>query len=205
MSSNFWDFYHRGHHFRDEISIVYMEMQRLLRQAYGDDFTELFTWDHSGSNVGYISNMLVVYVWTIFEELMRSAFVTVYGDPALKEKYIRDNNFSWGEIREWLIDEGIFTANLKGFEPLIGELNARRNCLVHNRGIVDSQYINQVVKYGGVSAFTLGKHIWTSWDYHQQLENQLIFFQMHLSSTVETCLRNSISQEDNFFGEQPRA
>jgi len=194
MNRNFWDFYHQGHHFRDEISIVYGEMQRLLRQAYGEDFAQLFTWDHSGSNVGYLSNMLVVYIWTIFEELMRNAFVTVYGDRALKEDDIRKNNSSWGKMRKWLNAKGIFTDNLKRFEPLIGELNARRNCLVHNRGIVDKQYINQVSKYGGAPAFKLGEHIWTSWDYHQQLEHQLILFQMHLSTRVEIHLRDCPGQ-----------
>ncbi len=194
MDRNFWDFYHQGHHFRDEISIVYMEMQRLLRQAYGEDFTELFTWDHSGSNVGYVSNMLVVYIWTIFEELMRNAFVTAYGDRALKEVDIRNNNSSWGKMGKWLSAKGIFTDNLRRFEPLIGELNARRNCLVHNRGIVDSQYISQTSKYGSIPAFRLGEHIWTSGNYHQQLEHQLIYFQMHLSTGVEMYLRRSSGQ-----------
>jgi hypothetical protein len=184
-------FYPSGHHFRDEVSLLYSNVERLVEQAYGDNFVYMFEWDQSGREVGYLSNMTVVYVWTLLENLMRNAYIYAFSNinECLDEDKIRKNNSGWGQMSKWLTSIGPLndklSNDLKGFEPVIGELDARRNCLVHCNGIVDQQYKQQVTKYNGKHYFKLGHAIWTDWEYHKQLKKQLISFQMLLEGRLE--------------------
>jgi hypothetical protein len=177
-------FYRQGHRFRDEIGVTYSSILRLVRQAYDENLDEWFGWDHSGGDIGYLSNMMVVYVWTLFEELMRKAFIAIHDYDPPKEDQVRKNNRGWGEMRAWLIKRGMFS-ELKDFEPFVSELGARRNCLVHQIGLVDDQYIQQASKYGGKPAFAEGERVWTDHAYHKQIEKKLIYFEMVLQSEAE--------------------
>jgi len=182
------EFDRQRHRFRGEIRIVYSQLWALVRGAYGDSFAKEFAWNRSGTGVGYLSNMAVVYVWTIFEELMRNAFIAVHGTPLLGDDDLMHKNYGWGKMTDWLSNKNMFTDNLKRFGPLVGELDARRNCLVHRNGVVDQIYIDQACRYGSEPAFRLGRRVWTSWDYHQQLETQLFHFQNSLGAEVGKCL-----------------
>jgi len=76
---------------------------------------------------------------------------------------------------------------------LFGEFCARRNCIVHNNGIVDDQYVNQVRAYGVESAFSIGDTILTEWPYHKKLEDALVDkFNLHLKTEVELFPRESV-------------
>jgi hypothetical protein len=175
--------YQQGHQFRDDISLLYSSVKGLVIQAYGDDFTIMFEWDYSGGAVGYLSNMTVVHAWTLFENLMRNAFIYSNSEQQVDESLIRKNNYGWEQMRKWLKRKNILNKGLMEYETLISELDARRNCLVHRNGVVDEQYITQATKYGGIAYFDIGKRIWTDWKYHEQISRRLISFQMLLWAT----------------------
>jgi hypothetical protein len=178
-------FYRQGHRFRNELALLYMDIRRLATLAYGDNFSDMFKWDKSGTEAGYLSNMVVVYVWTLFEEFMRDAYIFVNPSRTILEDEIRKNTQGWSKLRKWLKCKNLLNDNLATFEPLISELDARRNCLVHKNGKVDEQYIEQATKFGGKAAFKLNDCIWTDWEYHKQIEKQLISFQMFLEIALE--------------------
>jgi hypothetical protein len=172
------------HQFRDDLGHAYMCMKSIVGKAYSEDYDQWFGFDHSGWDVGHFSNMQVIHVWTLFEELMRNAFVAVHGNYSRESDDFIRKNYGWGKMREWLNDKGMFTDDLRRFQPLIGELDARRNCLVHNNGFVDNRYLVQTFEYGGETDFNLNDRIWTDWHYHQQLETQLRHFQNWMGAEV---------------------
>ncbi len=137
-----------------------------------------------------ISNMLVVYIWTLFEVYMREAFIAIHGNNPPNDAIVRSNNKGWGQMRKWLEEKKMFNEILRRFDSLIGEFCARRNCLVHNEGKVDEQYVNQVKKYGGSPTFSVGDKVHTDWKYHKALEDSLVpRFNIALEAEVELYLR----------------
>lgn len=167
-----------------------MNIRKLVR-PYGDDFATMFEWNHSGSEVGYLSNMIVVYVWSLFEEFIRDVYLFINEGQQINEQNMRKNTQGWSNIRKWLNKNKLLSDYLITFEPLIGELDARRNCLVHKNGKVDSQYINQANKYCATATFKLGDNVWTDWKYHEQLEKDLTSFQMLLTAIIESSINNN--------------
>jgi len=186
-------FYQQGHRFRNELSSLYMDIRRLATLAYGDNFAVMFEWDKSGTEAGHLSNMVIVYVWSLFEEFMRDAYIFVNPGRHITEEEIRKNTQGWSKLRKWLKSKNILNGNLASFEPLISELDARRNCLVHKNGNVDEQYIKQATQFGGIAAFNLDDRIWTDWKYHEQLEERLVSFQMFLEGALEKYVNSTLS------------
>ena len=186
-------FYWQGHRFRNELSSLYIDIRRLATLAYGDNFAVMFEWDQSGSEAGHLSNMVIVYVWSLFEEFMRDAYIFVNPGRQVTEDEIRKNTQGWSKVRKWLKSKNILNGNLASFEPLISELDARRNCLVHKNGNVDEQYIKQATQFGGIAAFNLDDRIWTDWKYHEQLEERLVFFQAFLEIALEKYVNSTSS------------
>jgi len=118
--------------------------------------------------------MLVVYIWTLFEDYMRQAYVAVHDGKLPKDDDVRRKNRGWKEMRKWLSEKDMFNKNLGKFDELLSEFCARRNCLVHQNGKVDEQYINQVREHGGESDFSVGDQILTDWAYHKKLADALV-------------------------------
>jgi hypothetical protein len=185
-------FYRQGHRFRNELSSLYMDIRRLATLAYGDNFAVMFEWDKSGTEAGHLSNMVVVYVWSLFDEFMRDAYIFVNPGSHITEGEIRKNTQGWSKVRKWFKSKNLLNANLTSFEPLISELDARRNCLVHKNGNVDEQYIEQATQFGGIAGFDFGSRIWTDWEYHEQLEKRLVSFQMFLNPALENYVNSSL-------------
>ena len=183
-------FYREGHRFRDEFLEFYRGMRRLVKLAYGDDFTFMFDWDQSGSPAGHLSIMIIVYVCTLFEELMRDAYIFINPGRNITDNELRKNTQSWYGIKNWLVSNNLLNSGLLDYEQLISELHARRNCLVHKNSVVDEQYIKQATEFGGIAAFKLGDRIWTNWKYHEKLVKELVSFQMFLGIALENHINN---------------
>ena len=179
-------FYRPSHRFRNQVSLAYSAIHRVINQACPTDSESEFEAkliNESGLSV--ISNLLVVYIWTLFEIYMREAYVAIHDKNTPRDNDVRNNNYGWDKMKKWLTVKGMFV-NLKRFDALLGEFCARRNCLVHNEGKVDGQYLRQVSNYGGSSAYPEGDFIGTGWRYHKKLNDALVnHFNLILESEVE--------------------
>lgn len=184
-------FYHQAHRFRDQVSEAYWAILWVARLAYPNDSeSELDYKFGNETGLANISNMLVVYIWTLFEVYMREAFIAIHVNNPPDDATVRSRNKGWGQMREWLEEKKMFNEILRSFDSLIGEFCARRNCLVHNDGKVDKQYVNQVKKYGGSHTFSVEDKIHTDWKYHKALEDALVpRFNIALEMEVELYLR----------------
>ena len=138
------NFYAQSHRFRNRVSVDYSSVRRVAKQAYlSDSESELDSRFSNEAGLAGISNMLVVYIWTLFEDYMRQAYVAVHDGKLPKDDDVRRKNRCWKEMRKWLSEKDMFNKNLGKFDELLSEFCARRNCLVHQNGKVDEQYINQ--------------------------------------------------------------
>lgn len=185
-SQAYRSFYRPSHRFRNEVSHAYSAIHWVINQAYPTKSESEFESNLINMpGLLKISNMLVVHIWTLFEVYMREAYVAIYDKNISQDNDVRNNNYSWGRMREWLTEKGMFIY-LKEFDALLGEFCARRNCLVHNEGKVDSQYLRQVNICGGSSAYAEGDFILTEWRYHKKLNDALVnHFNLILESEVD--------------------
>lgn len=184
-------FYRPSHRFRDQVSMAYSSIRRVVELAYPHDLEPQldcrFGYESGSAD---ISNMLIVYIWTLFEAYMNQAYAAIHDGEIPSD--VRSEYTGWGQMRNWLIEKGMFNEDLSRFDELLGEFCARRNCLVHNNGIVDEQYVNQVRAYGGESAFSIGDMILTDWAYHKKLEFELVnSFNLSLEAEVQLFPRDS--------------
>jgi len=180
--------------FRAQVLVAYKSVLTVVRDAYHPDSESQREYIF-GNKIGLleISNMLAVYIWALLEAYMRKAYIAIHDGNPPKDFDVRRNNRGWSQMREWLTDKNMFNENLGKFDELFGEFCARRNCIVHNNGIVDDQYVNQVRAYGVESAFSIGDTILTEWPYHKKLEDALVDkFNLHLKTEVELFPRESV-------------
>lgn len=186
-------FYRPSHKFRNEVDDAHSAVHRVFNRAYpaaseGEFEANLINW----SGLSQISNMLVVHIWTLFEVYMKEAYIAIHDKNTPKDNVVRNNNKGWGQMREWLTEKGMFEYLIK-FDALLGEFCARRNCLVHNEGRVDSQYLLQVDLHGGCSTYEKGDFILTEWRYHMKLKDALAnHFNLILESEVDMFPRENI-------------
>lgn len=186
-------FYRPSHRFRNQVSGAYWVIWQVAREANPrDSESELESKLGSERGLADISNMLVVYIWTLFEVYMSEAYVKIHDRNPPDEGDVRKRNSGWGQMREWLIEKNMFD-NLKQFDSLLGEFCARRNCLVHKDGKVDAQYMKQATRFVGSSTLSIGDQILTEWRYHMELKKALVNrFNLYLESEVEMFPRDDM-------------
>jgi hypothetical protein len=86
-------FYRQSHKFRNQVSLSYSAILRVAKQAYPNDSeSELDYKFGNETGLADISNMLVVYIWTLFEVYMREAFVAIHDNNPPDDATVRSRN-----------------------------------------------------------------------------------------------------------------